>query len=337
MVNKELNLELLKGLTQAYGPSGNEKQVAKFIENYIQDQIKTIDTLETDTLGNLIVRKKGPGKKIMVAAHMDEIGLIATYLDSKGYIYFSPVGGLKPANLLAQRVMFGNGSVGVIAKERKESGDKSPAKYFIDLGVTGEQEARKYITEGDMAVLTGQFVETDNHVISKALDNRLGCFITLEALKNYNSEHDLYVVFTAQEEVGTRGAKTAAYALEPDLAIVVDMTFSYDTPKEKHRTSLDKGVAIKIMDRSILVTPKIKNWMLDVATENNIPYQTEIITAGGTDSGPIHLSQEGIPTGGLAVPVRYLHTGSEIASKSDIKAACRLLTALLEQPLLISK
>lgn len=180
-----------------------------------------------------------------------------------------------------------------------------------------------------MAVLAGEYCETDRYIISKSLDNRVGCFLAVEAIKRLSSKHDLYFAFTAQEEVGARGAKTAAYTVRPDLALVIDATISYDTLKESGQTGLERGVALKAMDRSIVVSPKIKNWLAQTALEKDIPYQWEVISTGGTDSGPIHLTGEGIPTGGLAIPVRYLHTANEMAAKDDIRAAFRLLAALL--------
>lgn len=328
--NINLDFSLLKKLTQAYGPSGNEKEIAGLIMGYSKNHV---DNVETDILGNLIIRKKGRGKRIMIAAHMDEVGVIVTHIDNNGYLYFSAVGGLNEAGLLARRVMFSNRCYGVIGRERKESEEeKSKGKYFIDIGVNSEEEARKMVREGDMAILTGEFVENGSHIISKAIDNRLGCFIALEVLKNYQGEDDVFFVFTVQEEVGARGAKTAVFAIEPDLALIIDTTISYDTPKEKYRTSLNNGVAIKVMDRSIIVSPVIKNWMIDIAVKNNIVFQSEIISAGGTDSGPVHLTKGGVPTGGIAVPVRYLHSGSEITTKLDIESAYRLLSELLKNP-----
>ncbi|WP_368292460.1 M42 family metallopeptidase [Dehalobacter sp. TBBPA1] len=325
-----LDFTLLQQLTQTFGPSGQEHNVAALI----LDQTKNdADTAYTDTLGNLIVRKKGQGKKMMIACHMDEVGIMVTHINKQGYLYFAPVGGLRDHVLLAQRFVFANGAVGVVSREEKKKPDEnSPERLFLDLGATSEQEARTMVREGDMAVFSGAYHETKDCMISKALDNRAGCFIALEVLKRVSSQDDLYFVFTAQEEVGARGAKTAAYALEPDLALNIDTTFSFDMPREYEvpRTSLNKGIAIKVMDRSIVVSPQIKNWMAEIAEQHEIPYQWEIITKGGTDSGPVHLTKGGIPTGGLAVPVRHLHTPGEIASKNDIRSGISLLLALLE-------
>jgi endoglucanase len=327
---KPLDYELLKQLTQKFGPSGNEIEVADFIIK----QVKTIaDSVQIDPLGNLIIRKRGNGTKIMIACHMDEVGIMVTHIDDQGYLYFVPVGGLRGPDLIAKRIIFKNKRIGVVCRERKKRAeDKSTGKIFIDIGVTSEAEARSIVTEGDMATLVGDFQETESHIISKALDNRIGCFLALEIFKQIHCESDLFFTFTVQEEVGARGAKTAASTIQPDLALIIDTTISYDTPNERNRTSLGHGVAIKVMDRSIVVSPKIKNWMADISSQKNIPFQWEIITTGGTDSGPVHLTQGGIPTGGIAIPVRYLHTANEIVTKTDMQSAYNLLLELLLNP-----
>lgn len=332
MQRKPLDYTLLEKLTQTYGPSGNEHKVAVRIGEMVKNDA---DATETDILGNMIVRKKGSGKKIMIVSHMDEVGIIVTHINRRGYLYFAPIGGIRKNVLIAQRFIFESGVVGTVCQEdKKKTDDLTSVKLYIDIGAANEEEARKLVQEGDMAVFAGDYKETETSVISKALDNRAGCFIAIEALKAVSSENDLYFVFTAQEEVGSRGAKTAAYALYPDLALNVDTTFSYDDPKEleMHRTAMNKGVAIMVMDHSIVVSPAIKNWMADIAETHRIPYQWEVITGGGTDSGPVHLTRGGIPTGGLSLPVRHLHTPNEIAAKKDIEAAVDLLLALLENP-----
>ncbi len=215
--------------------------------------------------------------------------------------------------------------------EKKES----LAVNYIDIGVRAEEEARALVRDGDMAVLVGDYVETAEHILSKALDNRVSCFLALEILKQIESEHDLYFVFSVQEEVGARGAQTAAQRIQPDLALIIDTTLSFAAPKEKNRPSLNQGVAIKVMDRSIIVSPEIKNWMADIALQKDIPFQWEIISEGGTDSGPVHLTKGGIPTGGIAIPVRYLHSGSEMVAKHDLVISVSFIQRMLLEPLSI--
>lgn len=329
---KELDYSLLNRLTQVFGPSGNETEVANLI---IKEVDGIVTTVQTDPLGNLIIRKPGTGKKIMIACHMDEVGIIVTHIDIRGYLYFTVVGGLKFSELNNKRVMFRNRHIGIVSQElRRTEEGKQYTKYFIDIGVTSNEEARNIVKEGDMAIFVGDFHETDTHIISKALDNRLGCFIVLQVLRKIQSKNDIYFAFTAQEEVGARGAKTAAFQIEPDIALVIDTTISYDKPKEENQISLNKGVAIKAMDRSIIVSPKIKNWMVDIAIHKNIPFQWEILSLGDTDLGPIHLTKNGIPAGGLDIPVRYLHTANEMVSKNDIIAAYNLAFELISNPYL---
>jgi len=330
--HQPLDFTLLKQLTQAYGPSGNEQEIAGLISELGRPYSQEI---LTDALGNIVLRRPGTGKgkKLLLVSHMDEVGVIVTHIDDKGYLYFAAVGGVKNENLLAKRVMFANRYIGVVNRDSSQAEQGKPSgKYYIDLGVRSEKEARSLVREGDMAVLVGDYQETGNHILSKALDDRAGCFIALEVLKQIECEHDLYFAFTVQEEVGARGAKTVAHQIKPDLALILDTTLSFDSPKEKNRTSLNQGAAIKVMDRSIVVSPQVKNWMYEIAQKNDIAIQWEIISEGGTDSGPVHLSRGGIPTGGIAIPVRYLHSGNEIAAKYDLHSAYLLTLALLQNP-----
>ncbi|HHV64179.1 MAG TPA: M42 family metallopeptidase [Peptococcaceae bacterium] len=320
---------MLKELTQKFGPSGNEKEVSDYIAAQIHP---LVDKVESDPLGNLVAHRKGSGLRVMIACHMDEVGVMITHIDERGYLYFSPVGGLISSELVNKRVIFQNKRIGIVCKDKEKSGERTTEKIYIDIGASRESEARKVVKEGDMAVLVGDYVETDNCIISKALDNRLACFLVIEFLKHIQSKHELYIVFTCQEEVGARGAKTAAYSIRPDLALVIDATRSYDRPQESNQTCLDRGVAIKAMDKSIIVSPQIKNWMAEMARKKKIEHQWEVISTGSTDSGPVHLTAGGIPTGGLALPVRYLHTGNEVASKKDLNSALKLLAELVLNP-----
>lgn len=330
MTVKELDYKLLAELTQAFGPSGNEGQVAALITQYAKP---FSDSADIDKMGNLIIRKKGQGKKILVACHMDEPGIIVTHINDDGFLSFAPVGGLKDRDLLWKRVRFANGVTGVINKEKNEkNSDSKREKMYLDIGALTSREAENQVNIGDMAVLSGDYNDLGSTIISKALDNRAGCFIAMKVLKVIESVHDLYFVFTVQEEVGARGARTAAFMIEPDLALIIDTTPGLDYPKVHKRLCLKGGVGVKVMDRSIVVSPAIKNWIAAEAEKKNIPYQWEIITGGGTDSGPVHLTKGGIPTGGLALPVRYVHSGSEIAAKEDISSAVQLLFHLLQNP-----
>ena len=270
-------LNVLEKATQINSVSGSENEIRKFISDNVK---KYCDELSVDAMGNLIAHKKGSGKKIMFAAHMDEIGIIVTDIDDKGFVRFSSVGGLNLRNLVNLRVHFANGVEGVIGAE-----------------------------------------------VSKALDNRVGCAILMQALSEIKDcENDLYFVFTTQEEVGLRGAKTAAFAINPDIAVAVDVTDTGDTPSAPTMAiELGKGTAIKVMDRSIMCDADVRTMMIETAKKNKIPYQLEIMTDGGTDAGAIHLTRAGIKTGGISVPTRYVHSPSEMASVSDIENSVKLL------------
>jgi putative aminopeptidase FrvX len=326
-----LDYSLLSTLTQLFGPSGSEEEVAQFISVQLQSHS---DEISTDTLGNLIVKRRGAGKRIMVASHMDQIGILVTNIDKEGFLRFTILGSMAITALNKKRVKFRNGRIGVIGVEKLEKvTDLKLEKFYIDIGVSSREEAGKAVQIGDSAVLVGDFIESGSRIISKAFDNRLGCFIAIEALKRVKTGHELAFVFTVQKEVGTRGAQTAAYALDPDLALAVDVTATGDTPKAQQMSvELGKGAGIKVFDRSMITSPQIKRWMADVAAENKIPFQWEVLEFGGTDSGAINLTKGGIPAGVISVPIRYLHSPAEMADKKDVEAAVDLLVALLESP-----
>lgn len=328
----DLDFTILRQLTQIFGPSGSEERVAEFIATQLRPYC---DELKTDALGNLIVSRHGTGKKIMVAAHMDEIGLMITHIDKEGFLRFTPLGGVGISNLVGQRVKFSNGRVGTIGVEKLEKPSEFKLdKLYLDIGVASREEAEQLLHIGDTAVFVGDFVELEARIISKALDDRVGCFVAMEAFIRTKSTHELAFVFTVQEEIGTRGAQTAAYALEPDLAIAVDVTATGDTPKAHPMSvELGRGVGIKVLDHSMVTSPQIKRWMASVATDRNIPFQWEVLEYGGTDSGAIHLSRGGVPSGVLSIPTRYVHSPAELLDKQDVEATVELLVALLEAPI----
>ncbi|NLW22483.1 MAG: M42 family metallopeptidase [Tissierellia bacterium] len=327
----KFNSNLLKKLVTVYGPSGNEGKIREVIEKEIKDYV---DDIFVDDLGNLIARKKGNGKRVMVAAHMDQIGLMITHIDDKGFLRFTNVGGINPYTSLSQQVVFENGIIGVISSEPMEDMAKLKLEnLFIDIGVKSKEEAEKLVNIGDICVYRSEYGENDNVVFSKCLDDRVGCFVAIEAIKQLkDSNNDLYFVFTVQEEVGLRGAKTSAYRIEPEIGIAIDVTGSGDTPKAKpFAVGLGKGTAIKVKDNSVLTHPKLRQFMVEVAKENNIPYQMEVLEFGGTDSGAIHLTKEGVPSGVISIPTRYIHSTVEMSSKEDIINSIKLLVKILER------
>ncbi len=317
----------IKELTQCFGPSGREKEIAALIKAEAE---KYADEVYEDALGSVIAHKKGNGKKIMLAAHMDEIGIVATFIDENGFIRFSNIGGVYIKRLLNRRVKFKNGVIGVIDTEN-DNKEMKLSKLFIDIGAKNKAEADKLISVGDMAVFVGEYEETENVIISKALDNRIGCAALLDALKSVSGENDLYFCFTSQEEVGLRGSRAVAYSVAPEYAIAVDVTDTGDTPNcDKMAVKLGWGAAIKVMDRSVICHNEVRGLLIELAKNKGIPYQLEVMTDGGTDAGAIHTSRDGVKTGGISIPTRYIHSPSEMVSKADYSATVELLKAFLE-------
>lgn len=320
-------MEMLKNLTQGFGPSGREDEIRKIIKGYVKDYA---DEISEDVMGNLIVRKRGTGKKIMLAAHLDEIGVVITFIDDNGFLRFSSVGGLNSKELLYSKVKFKNGVIGTIGTE-KDNKDKLIPKMYIDIGAKDKKEAEKLVSIGDMATFLGEFYQREDVVISKALDNRAGCYVLIETLKSAQSENDLYFVFTSQEEVGLRGAKTSAYSIDPDLALAVDVTDTGDTPNcEEMAVKLGGGAAVKVMDRSVLCDRNVRINLIESAKRAGVSYQLEVMTDGGTDAGAISGTKAGVKTGGLSIPTRYIHSPSEMVSKKDMEGAVKILLEFIK-------
>ena len=319
-------MELLKKLVSVNGVSGNEEGVAQLIAEEIKPYV---DELRTDTLGNLICTKKGIGKKIMLAAHMDEVGIIITHIEESGFLRFAGMGGINQFYSLYQKVVFNNGAVGVVGYEEKleEMKDLKIEKMYIDIGAKTREEAEKRVRVGDVASFAGNLTVNENIIISKALDDRIGCAILIEVAKLIrDTENEIYYVFTTQEELGLRGARPAAYAVNPDMAIVVDVTGTGDTPNAKPLPiKCGSGPIIKIMDRASIIHPEMKTLLINAANELDITYQLKAAAAGGTDAGVISISRQGVPTGSVAVPCRYLHSPSEVIDIKDALDTVKLL------------
>ena len=328
-----INFNLLKDIVSVYGPASNEDLIRDYITNEIKD---FVDEIEVDALGNLIARKKGNGKKVMISAHMDQIGLMVIDIDEKGFLRFTNVGGISPIISLSQNVIFENGTIGIIYAEPIDDISKLKLEnMYIDIGAFSKEEAEKKISIGDICIYKSDYVENENVVFTPYLDDRVGCFVAIEALKSIkNPANDLYFVFSVQEEVGLRGAKTAAYRINPDVGMALDVTSHGDTPKAKRfAIGLNKGAAIKVKDNSIICHPNVKNLLVKLAKDNNIPYQMEVLEFGGTDSGAIHVNKEGVPSGVISIPTRYVHSTVEMASKNDIINCTKLLVEFLEDKL----
>ena len=323
--------ELLKKLTEVYGPSGNEEVIRDVIRQEIEG---FVDEMRVDTLGNLIAIRRGSGKKVMLAAHMDQIGFMVTHIDEKGFLRFTRVGGISVGNSINRRVIFKNGVTGVISYEGEitDIRDIKFERMYIDIGASGQQQAESMVSIGDVAVYHSTFSENSGRYVGKAMDDRAGCALLIETAKRLQSSpHEIYFVFTVQEELGVRGAKTAAYALDPDIGIAVDVTLTGDTPKSRPMAvKLGGGPAIKVRDVSMLAHPRVRSLMVSRAQEAGIPYQMEILETGGTDAGAIHLTREGIPSGVLSIPCRYVHSDSEMVDASDMENGVKLMLHILE-------
>lgn len=338
--------DLLKKLADAPGVSGFEDEVRDIMINELKD---SVDKIEIDQLGNLIATRNGKpdGKKIMLAAHMDEIGLMIRYIDKNGFIKFSKIGGINDQMLLNQEVSIhtSNGIViGVIGSKpphrMKEAERKKVIDYenmFIDIGVSDKEEAEKLVKLGDPITIKQEFTELGKLYKGKALDNRIGCAVLVEVMKKAESDATIYGVGTVQEEVGLKGAKTAAFKLNPDMALALDVTIAGDHPgikEEDAPAKTGKGPGIILTDasgRGLITHPKIKELLISVADKEEIPYQLEVSEGGTTDATAIHLTREGIPTGVISPPTRYIHTPVSVVAMEDVENAVKLILAVLER------
>jgi len=325
---------LIQKLVETNSPSGYEANIRVVIRGEIEAYA---DEIRTDPMGSLIARKgeQSPeGRKIMLAAHMDEIGVMATHIDENGFVRFTTIGGVRPHTCLGGRVRFQNGATGVIGSERLDELSKVPTfeQLFIDLGFSNRQDCT--IRIGDVATFDRPFIDLGQRMVSKAMDDRIGAAVLIETLRQIKSTpHELYFVFSVQEEVGVRGATAAAYGVDPELGVAVDVTGTGDTPKtRKMEVGLGKGPAIKVRDGGMLADPRVVNWMVESAEKQQLPYQLEILEGGTTDARAIQLTRAGVPTGCLSIPCRYVHSPSEMVDTSDVKNAVRLLVELLSNP-----
>lgn len=325
---------LIKSLVESIGPSGYEGATRDLVRAEING---LADEIRVDPLGNLIARKGSGGQRIMLAAHMDEIGVIATHIDENGFVRFTTIGGVRPHTCLGGRVRFLNGSQGVIGGERLEEGGKVHTfdQLFIDVGAVSRETCP--VKVGDMAVFDRPFLDLGDRLVSKTMDDRIACAILIEALRQIkNTPNELYFVFTTQEEVGTRGAGTAAFGIDPEIGISVDVTGTGDTPRgTRMAVALGKGPAIKVRDGGMLSDPRLVQAMVETAEAAGIPYQLEVLEAGTTDARAMQVSRAGMPAGCVSIPCRYIHSPSEMVDYNDVQNAVRLLVALLSQPIVL--
>lgn len=327
-------MELMTALHGCFGPSGQEGQTAEKLAELARPMA---DEISTDTLGNLTVHKKGVGPKVMLAAHMDTIGFMVTHIEDNGLLRVGKLGGVDPREVLGTPVRFQNGVRGTLYEDDGlEDKKRELGHLYLDIGAKDAQEAKSRVQVGDAAVYDTPLYQSGRAVMGPYLDNRLSCAIALKALElAKNSPNDLYVVFTVQEEVGTRGAQTAAFAIDPDYALVADVTIADDLPGSRHTCSAKcgGGAAIKVMDSLVICHPQVVERLKSLAGEENIPYQLDVMSGGGTDGGPIHKSRAGVLTGGVSVPCRYTHCPQEVAWRSDAEDCARLLAAFMKSAL----
>ncbi len=333
---------LLKELSEVFGVSGHEGAVRQLILEAIKD---LVDEHRLDALGNLIALKKGSGKaprKAMVAAHMDEVGLMIMYIEKEGSLRFRLVGGIDDRVLLSKKVLIGDNKVpGVIGSKPTHLLEPQARQQVIrvqemsiDIGVSSKEEAERLVKVGDYAAFDTSFSEIGGQlrtVKGKAFDDRAGCVVLIELLRE-RYPFDFYAAFTVQEEVGLRGAQVAAYSIAPDVAFALEGTICDDLPKKRDispTTTLGAGPAITIMDRLLIADRRLVELLVDTAQKNGIPYQFKQPAIGGTDAGAIHLSREGVPSAVVSVPSRYIHSPVCLLSLNDLDHAVRLMRETL--------
>ncbi len=340
-----MNIPLLRRLSEAHGVPGQEDQIRQIV----REELESLCEITTDRIGNLICLKKGTAgsgaKKLMIAAHMDEIGFIVRHIDEKGFIKLQPLGGWDPRQMASQRVLIHaqEGPLpGVLVMQTKPKHLLTPEEssrpittdgFVVDAGLSGD-EAKSKIRLGDMVTMDRKFHEMGTLLTGKAMDNRVACYVMIEAMKSAGPhEVDVYGVATVQEEVGCRGAAASGWAIEPDIVVAIDVTLAVDTPgvpDSDHVTKLGEGAAIKIMDASLICHPKVVEHFRSLALLHGIKHQMEVLPFGGTDAGVVQRMHGGIPAITLSVPTRYIHTVNETISRADLNASVELMTRYIE-------
>lgn len=331
---------LLEKLSMAGGVPGHEQEVRDII---IAEVKKHADELRTDAMGNLIALRKGRkgGLKVMLAAHMDEVGLVVRSIDASGLLKVTACGGVDPRVLVSKTVKVGpkrlQGVIGAkpVHLQSKEEQEKPIPmdQLYVDIGAKSKEDAAKMVELGDQVLFDTQFEKLGNGKIKgKALDDRVGCASLVEAIKRQH-DYDLYCVFTVQEETGLRGAQVAAWSIDPDLGLVLEGTTAHDVfPTEEHKSStfIGKGPVIVQMDGSMFAEPKLVARLVETAEAKGISYQHKTTISGGTDAGRIRHTRSGVPATALSVPCRYIHSPASIISEKDFKDTGRLLEAFLD-------
>lgn len=341
-----MNIDLLKRLCETPGVPGHEERVRELIQSEVEG---LFDEIETDPMGSLLCRRTGKGKapkKVMLLCHMDEIGFLVNHVSDKGFVYVQPVGGFDPRNLFSRRVRVctdDEDMIGVMNPGGRPVHISSPEdrkkipqvhEFFIDLGLGAD--ARDKVAVGDMVVMEEPFLELGDRVVSKALDNRIACWLGIEAIRGLgktSTDAEIHVAFTSQEEVGLRGARTASYRVQPDIGIGIDTTLACDTPgvpEQDRTTEQGKGFGLHVRDGSFIADKGLVRDFAKIAEDAGIPYQKTMLRTGGQDGAAAQQAAAGARAIGIVVGTRYIHTVTEMIHKDDLKAARDVLVAYLK-------
>ncbi len=321
--------DLIRTLVETASPSGYEDDIRAVVRDFVEPHA---DEVRVDALGNLIVRKGDPNApRLMLAAHMDEIGVVVTHIDERGFVRFTNIGGVRPLNCIGGRVRFLNGTQGVIYMERLPHGVHTPRleHLYIDVGATSARDCP--VRVGDVAAFERPFLDLGDRLVAKSMDDRIGVAVLIETLRRLErTAYNTFFVFSVQEEVGLRGATTSAFGIAPAIGLAVDVTGTGDTPRGmKMAVRLGDGPAVKVRDGRMLADPRVVDWMAQTAERARLPYQMEVLEGGTTDATAIQLTQTGVPAGCLSIPCRYVHSPSEMVDYRDVQHAVELLLALL--------
>ena len=325
--------ELIKRLVEAFGPSGKEDEIRALVRGEIEEWV---DEITVSPMGGLHAIKNPEGStKVMVAAHLDEIGVVISHVDGDGFARFQPLGGVFPHTLVGHRVRFDEGVVGVIGVEAAVKRQNAPKmdQAFIDFGASSKADCPVQI--GDIGAFIRSFRSLGNRYVAKSLDDRIGVAVMIETIHRLGSTpNQIQFAFTTQEEVGLRGARTSAFGLDPDVGIAVDVSRTGDTPKaRKLAIRLGGGPGIKVRDAGSISDPRVVDLMVQRAEGANIPYQFDVADLGRTDATAIQLTRAGVPVSVLSIPCRYIHTPSEMVDAEDIENSVRLLVEILAKPI----
>ena len=330
-------IDLIKELTESYGPSGREEEVQKVVLKYLEGHI---DGYKFDPVGNLLVWKRGrDDKEVLLDAHIDEIGLVVTNIDDKGFLRVEPVGGVSPYTYVGHRVRFPK-AIGVVyyegetpEEQKKNLSNLTFDNLFVDIGAGDRSEAESLVSIGTFGVYDSYFYKNGNYLTSKSMDDRIGCAVLVEVFRNLKDpRHTVIGSFSVQEEIGLVGAFVSAYSFSPQICVAVDVTDSADHPKglKRHAMALGKGPAIKIKDKMSISHRRVVEMLEQAAQKANVPYQKEVLTFGGTNAAALQRTKEGIPSATLSIPTRYVHSPSETVSLNDVEGAVKLLVSFVD-------